>query len=197
MHVLEWKCHPCHLRLDISKLQTNLNVFILTCGEFEHPTLGGNCYFVMLIDDMSGMIWVCPLKHKADFVDWFFKMDAIFLNQYKRHVGTLWMDNGGEYVNQWLQDYCSWHGILLKLTVPHTPQQNGVTERANWMLTECMHAMMKDTDCPMTLWGEAVCTAAYCLNCMPTSANGGITPFQAFKGIILSGHAWDWEHAMS
>ncbi|SRR5258708_20928769 len=47
-----------------------------------------------------------------------------------------------------------------------------------------MHAMMKETDCPMTLWGEAVCTAAYCLNQMPTSANGGITPFQAFEGII-------------
>ena len=47
-----------------------------------------------------------------------------------------------------------------------------------------MHAMMKDTDCPMTLWGEAVCTAAYCLNRTPTSANGGITPFQAFEGVI-------------
>jgi len=137
-----------------------------------------------LIDDMSGMIWVCPLKHKANFVDWFFKMDAIFLNQYKRHVSTLWTDNGGEYVNQWLQDYCSQHGILLELTVPHTPQQNGVAEQANWTLTEHMHAMMKDTDCPMMLLGEAICTAAYCLNQTPTSTNGGITPFQAFKGSI-------------
>src|SRR5258708_36504845 len=47
-----------------------------------------------------------------------------------------------------------------------------------------MHAMMKDTDCPMMLLGEAICTAAYCLNQTPTSTNGGITPFQAFKGSI-------------
>ena len=106
------------------------------CGEFQHPSLGGNRYFAMLIDDMSGMIWICPLKHKADFVDWFLKMDAIFFNQYGRHVGTLRTDNGGEYVNQQLQDYCSQHGILLELTVPHTPQQNGVAERANQTLTE-------------------------------------------------------------
>ena len=70
------------------------------CGEFEHPSLSGNRYFTTLIDDMSGMIWICPLNHKADFIDWFAKMDAIFFNQYGTHVGTLCMDNGGEYMNQ-------------------------------------------------------------------------------------------------
>ena len=47
-----------------------------------------------------------------------------------------------------------------------------------------MRTMMKDTDCPMALWGEVVCAAAYCLNRTPTSANGGVSPFQAFEGIV-------------
>src|SRR5260370_2133320 len=59
------------------------------CGEFKHPSMGRNHYFTTLIDDMSGMVWLCPLKHKADFVDWFVKMDAIFINQYGRHISTL------------------------------------------------------------------------------------------------------------
>ena len=84
------------------------------------------------------MIWVRPLKLKADFVNWFIKMDAIFFNQYGTHVSTLHTDNGGEYINQRLKEYCDQHGILLELTVPHTLQQNGVAERANWMLTKCM-----------------------------------------------------------
>src|SRR5260370_31036756 len=155
------------------------------CGEFEHPSLRGNRYFATLIDDMSGMIWVRPLKLKADFVNWFIKMDAIFFNQYGTHVSTLHTDNGGEYINQRLKEYCDQHGILLELTVPHTPQQNGVAERANCTLTECMHAMMKDANCPMGLWAEAVCTTAYCLNQTATSANGGVTPIQAFEGITL------------
>ena len=89
------------------------------CGEFERPTIAGNQYFATLIDDMSGMLWVHPLKHKSDFVDWFINMDKIFLNQYGCHAGTLRTDNGGEYVNQRLHDYCSEHGILLELTMPH------------------------------------------------------------------------------
>ncbi len=109
-------------------------------------------------------------------------MDAIFFNQYGTHVGTLCTDNRGEYINQRLKEYCDQHGILLELTVLHTPQQNGVAERANQMLTECMHAMMKDTECPLMLWGEAISTATYCLNRTATSANGGVTPIQAFEG---------------
>src|SRR5260370_27598352 len=116
------------------------------CGEFEHPSLGGNHYFATLIDDMSGMIWVQPLKLKADFVNWFIKMDAIFFNQYGTHVSTLCTDNRGEYINQRLKEYCDQHGILLELTVPHTLQQNGVAERANQTLTKHMHAMMKNTE---------------------------------------------------
>ena len=130
--------------------------------------IAGNWYFATLIDDMSGMIWLRPLKHKGDFMDWFIDLDRRFLNQYGRHTGTLRTDNGGEYVNQQLHDYCSKHGILLELTVPHTPQQNGVAEWANRTLTERIWALLKDQDCPLSFWGEAASTAAYCLNRTPT-----------------------------
>ena len=134
------------------------------CGEFEHPMIVGNQYFATLINDMSGMIWLHPLKHKGDFVDWFINLDRKFLNQYGWHTGTLRTDNGGEYVNQRLHDYCSENGILLELTVPHTPQQNSVAEWANCTLTECIQALLKDQDCPLSFWGEAASTATYCLN---------------------------------
>ena len=52
----------------------------------------------------------------------------------------------------------------------------------NWTLTEQMRAMMKDHQCPTAFWGEAIHTAAYCLNCTLSSANGGITLLKAFDG---------------
>ena len=43
---------------------------------------------------------------------------------------------------------------------------------------------IKDQDCPLSFWGEAASTTAYCLNHTPTSANGGITPHEAFFGTV-------------
>ncbi len=156
-------------------------------------------------------MWVHSLKHKGDFVDWFMEMDATFANQYGWHIGILQADNGGEYTNQWLKDYCIQHGISLELTVPHTLQQNGVTERANWTLTKQMHAMMKDTNCPMGLWGEAVWTvcqgttsppsfpASFLLHPLPlssftyfqlhpTPSTCPPTPLHLLQGILMQPH---------
>jgi transposase InsO family protein len=152
------------------------------CGEFEHPTLAGNRYFATLIDDFSGMTWVRPLKHKKEFYSWFVKMDMMFLNQYGTHIGTLRADNGGEYTTRALREYCENNGILLEFTIPDTPEQNGVAERTNRTLTEKMRAMMKDRGSPPGLWGEAVCTAAYCLNRTSATANNGVTPYEIFEG---------------
>ena len=51
------------------------------------------------------------------------------------------MDNGGEYVNQAFRDFYSENGLLHQLSVPYTPQQNGVAERKNrtlWEMANCM-----------------------------------------------------------
>src|SRR5260370_41956107 len=104
---------------------------------------------------MYGMIWLHPLKHKVDFVDWFVKMDPIFINQYGRHIGPLHTDNGGKYVNQQLKQYANKHGILLELTLPHPQQKNGVAKRVNHTLTEWIRAMIKDADCRVAYGAEA------------------------------------------
>ncbi len=168
--------HPSHAIKHLERVHSDI------CGDFNSVTIGGNCYLATLIDNMLGMLWVHPLKQKSDFLSWFTQMDSMFANQYGRHVGALRTDNGGEYVNQNLREYYSHHGIHLELTVPYTPQQNGIAECANHTITECMCAMMKDHHCPLGLWGEAACTAAYCLNHTATSSNGGIMPIEAFDG---------------
>ena len=66
----------CHASRCLDRVHSDL------CGEFKHPTLGGNLYFVTLIDDMSGRIWVKPMKCKSDFITWFIEMDTLFMNQY-------------------------------------------------------------------------------------------------------------------
>jgi len=50
------------------------------------------------------------------------------------------------------------------LIVPYNPEQNGVAERKNKTIEECVRAMLHDEDLPQFLWGEACVTTVYLQN---------------------------------
>ena len=70
-------------------------------------------------------------------------------------------DNGGEYLSKEFRSYLRSRGIHQELTVPHSPQQNGVAERMNRTLTESARSMMAHVKLSDKYWAEAVACAAY------------------------------------
>jgi transposase InsO family protein len=56
-------------------------------------------------------------------------------------IEILFTDNGGVYVNKYVQQLCIDAGIQLQHTVPYTPQQNDVAERKNQSLKEMANCM--------------------------------------------------------
>lgn len=74
------------------------------------------------------------------------------------------MDNGTEYINKDLITWCKGKVIELQTTAPYSPQQNGISERQNRMLTELARAMITDKNLPEFLWAEAVAHATYVRN---------------------------------
>ena len=87
-------------------------------------------------------------------------------------------DGGGEYISTRFLDFCAARGIEKQLTVPYTPQQNGVAERMNRTLMEMARSMLNHANCAKTFWAEAVATAAYLRNRCPTSTFQGATPYE-------------------
>ena len=63
----------------------------------------------------------------------------------------------------------SQHGILHQSSCAHTPQQNGVAERKNRHLIETTRTLLLHYHVPFRFWGDAVLTACYLINCMPSS----------------------------
>ena len=53
------------------------------------------------------------------------------------------------------------------MTIPGTPQQNGVAERRNLTLLEMVRSMMAQANLPISFWGDALLTATYILNRVP------------------------------
>ena len=55
-----------------------------------------------------------------------------------KRIKALRTDRGTEYVNKEMASFLSEHGIRHDKTAPYTPQQNGVAERANHTIMECV-----------------------------------------------------------
>ena len=71
---------------------------------------------------------------------------------------------------------------MQQFTVPHTPQQNGVTERKNITLVECARSMLKGKNLSNGFWVEVVRIAVYLKNRSPIRSLEFKTPFEALYG---------------
>ncbi|MCG8622681.1 MAG: integrase core domain-containing protein, partial [Proteobacteria bacterium] len=87
--------------------------------------------------------------------------EAMVTKECDEPIRKLRTDNRGEYMSKDLQIYLTLKGIEHQLTVPHSPQQNGVAERLNRTLMESARAMLSHANLLKKLWAEAVATAAY------------------------------------
>ncbi|GKA81027.1 ribonuclease H-like domain-containing protein, partial [Tanacetum coccineum] len=68
-------------------------------------------------------------------------------------------DNGTEFKNRVMNQFCEIKGIKREFNVARTPQQNRVAERKNKTLIEAARTMLADSELTTTFWAEAVNTA--------------------------------------
>ena len=143
------------------------------CGPMPTESFGGKKYFVTFIDDFSKCCKVYFMRHK------FKEYEALTTNECGLNIGTLRSDNGGEYVSKEFEAYLKSQGIRHELTTPYSPQQNGVAERMNRTLMEAARCMIAQAKLSDRFWAEAVATAAYLRDRMPSRAfKIKITPYE-------------------
>lgn len=158
------------------------------CGPMPCGSMSGTKYFLTFIDDYSRKTFVYFLKQKSDVFEKFKEWKALVENQTNKKLKVIRSDNGGEYVNSKFQNFLRQNGIRHETTVPHTPQQNGVAERANRSIMEKTRCMLREAGLENKYWAEAVNTAVYLKNRSPTIAVKGFTPEEKWskKKVTLS-----------
>jgi hypothetical protein len=73
-------------------------------------------------------------------------------------------DNGTEFKNTNIEEYLDEEGIGLELSIPYTPQQNGIVERKNRTLIEAARTMLDEYKTSDSFWAEAINTACHAIN---------------------------------
>ncbi|CAB75469.1 copia-type reverse transcriptase-like protein [Arabidopsis thaliana] len=152
------------------------------CGPIKPKSLGKSNYFLLFIDDFSRKTWVYFLKEKSEVFEIFKKFKAHVEKESGLVIKTMRSDSGGEFTSKEFLKYCEDNGIRRQLTVPRSPQQNGVAERKNRTILEMARSMLKSKRLPKELWAEAVACAVYLLNRSPTKSVSGKTPQEAWSG---------------
>ncbi|GKA58521.1 putative ribonuclease H-like domain-containing protein [Tanacetum coccineum] len=112
-------------------------------------------------DDYSKFTWVFFLASKDETSDILKNFITEKENLVDKKVKIIRCDNGTEFKNRVINEFCKKKGIKRELSVARTPQQNGVTERRNRTLIKAARTMLADSKLPTTFWAEAVNTACY------------------------------------
>jgi len=154
------------------------------CGPITPPTPSGNWYFLLLVDDYSRYVWICLLPTKDAAAAAIKRVQAAAECKSGKKLLVLRTDRGGEFAATDFIEYCAELGVHRQLTVPYTPQQNGVVEWRNQSIVGTARSMLKAKGLPGKFWGEVVTTAVYLLNRSSSKSMGGKTPYELWTGSV-------------
>ena len=135
-------------------------------------------YFVTFVDDFSRVTWLYLMKSCFEF---FFSHFSVFCaeiqTQFHVSVQTLRSDNAKEYLSEPFQSFMLQYGILHQTSCVDTPSQNEVVERKNKYLIETSRILLFQMNVPNHSWADAVSTACFFINRMPSSVLNWATPY--------------------
>ena len=157
-------------------------------GPITPTGLDGSNWAMIKTDDASRARWLSTFQKKGDAKIYIQDFITAIHTQYGKYPKSLRLDNGTEYGGDQFKQFCRERGIRLEPTVPYTPEQDGVAERANrTILDRCrtlINALAEDEDDEdprdlKTLWPEIMRTAIYITNRLATRSLHDKTPIEA------------------
>ena len=131
------------------------------------------------------MTWIYFLKTKSEVFEKFTEFYKLVQTQYNSKIQILSSDNGREYVNSRMQAFFTKNGLIHLTSCIYTLEQNGVAERKNLYILEITRSLLIDSNIPKSFWPEAVATAVYLLNRLPTGILNFKTPLDNFSSLNL------------
>ncbi|GKD33100.1 putative ribonuclease H-like domain-containing protein [Tanacetum coccineum] len=139
-------------------------------------------YCLVVTDDYSRFTWVFLLATKDETSGILKYFITGIENLVDHKVKVIRCDNGTEFKNREMNQFCEMKGILRQFSIARTPQQNGVSKGRNKTLIEAARTMLADSKLPTTFWAEAVNIACYVQNRVIVIKPHNKTPYELFHG---------------
>ncbi|PKU77855.1 Retrovirus-related Pol polyprotein from transposon TNT 1-94 [Dendrobium catenatum] len=138
----------------------------------------GFLYYVSFIDDYTRFTWLFPIKQKSEVTDIFLSFKTYIENLLSTKIKCIRTDGGGEYMCKRFTNLLNNYGISHQVSCPYTPEQNGVAERKHRHLLETTRTLLYTASVPTSFWPDAVLTATYLINRMPSPNTSNKSPYE-------------------
>ncbi|KAJ9512725.1 hypothetical protein QJQ45_019054 [Haematococcus lacustris] len=152
------------------------------CGPMHAKARDGSLYVATFLDEHTKLSVCVPISSKSQVPD----VVRTVIEQLETQSGfrckAIRTDNGTEYVNSRMLEYCSSKGIVHQHSAPYSPQQNGAAERLNRTIFEKARSILHAADISLSFWAHAVKYANY-IRCLLPVSGQPLTPWEAFYGV--------------
>nr|GEU49350.1 hypothetical protein [Tanacetum cinerariifolium] len=146
----------------------------------EEWVLMKKIYCLVVTDDYSRFTWVFFIS-TMDETSGILKSFIIRIENLVDHkVKVIRCDNGTEFKNIEINQFCQINGILRQYNVARTHQKNRAAERRNRTLIEAARTILPDLKLQTSFWAEAVITACYVQNKVLVVKPRNKTPYALF-----------------
>ena len=154
---------------------------LIHCDLWTSPVVSFSSYkyYLIVLDDYTHFSWSFPLRNKSDTSLTLQRFFSYVRTQYNVIIKALQCDNGGEFINSDLRSLFSTNGIVYRFSCPHTSPQNGKAERLLRTTNDIVRTLLIQAKLTPPFWVEALHTATYLLNRLPTKALAAPCPFSA------------------
>jgi transposase InsO family protein len=103
-------------------------------------------------------------------------------NEFELKLKKVRSDNGSEFKNTSVEEFCDEKGIKHEFSTTYTPEQNGVVERKNRTLIEMARSMLDEYKVLDSFWAEAINTACHASNRLYCHRFFNKTPYELLNG---------------
>ena len=170
-----------HPSMDTKTKRRLERVHIDLCGPLPN-SLGGNRYFLLIIDEHTHYHWVEFLPKKSDTFTQLQQWKLQAERELDLKLRYLKSDGGMEFGSRVFKEWLAADGVTHEISAPYKHEQNGLAERTIQNVSQQAMCQLFGADMSEGFWPHAVETAVYLINSSPTTTLKDKTPLEAWTG---------------
>jgi hypothetical protein len=120
------------------------------------------------------------LESKDEAAEALKRIIAMLERQSGKLLKRIRTDNGSEWVNEIICQFCNRNGIIHQTAVPYGQEQNGLAEWTIAVYFEMVRCMLHSSGMDLQYWGEAFMYAIHIRNLSPTRGLNEKVPYHAW-----------------